>query len=104
MTLACGRLGSDATLLSGGGKRAPSAVAPAPPDVERERMRTELGGDSRGWKQTLNILLKLISLLICIIKQKITLSACYLFYVTTAESILMNLGKDVVGTQKKDIG
>lgn len=42
MTLACGKVGSEATLVSGGGRRAEPLAEPLaspPPEVERERTR-----------------------------------------------------------------
>lgn len=68
MTLACGRVGSDATLLSGGGRRAlagplaeplaepdaaPSALTPL--EVERERIRIAQGFDSRACKYAIAV-------------------------------------------------
>lgn len=49
MTLACGNVGSDATVLSGGGRRAePLAVSPSVLlDDERERTRSAPGAESR---------------------------------------------------------
>lgn len=49
MTLACGNVGSEATVLSGGGRRGePLAVSPSVLlDDERERMRIAPGAESR---------------------------------------------------------
>lgn len=51
MTLACGSVGSEATVLSGGGRRGEAlAVSPSVlPDDERERTRIAPGAVSRAY-------------------------------------------------------